>query len=84
MVERLKKEPGKDIIVEGGPSLAHDLIQRRLADDYKMLVMPVIYGKDPHYWGTTEDQESLRLISVKKMPQGELILHYASVRQTLV
>jgi dihydrofolate reductase len=80
LVDRLKKEPGKDIIVEGGPSLAHDFIQRRLADDYKMLVMPVIYGKGPHYWGTMVDQETLRLINVKTMAHGELILHYASVR----
>jgi riboflavin biosynthesis pyrimidine reductase len=49
LIERLKKESGKDIIVEGGPSLAHDFIQRRPVDDYKMLVMPVIYGKGSHY-----------------------------------
>jgi dihydrofolate reductase len=80
LVDRLKKEPGKDIIMEGEPSLAHDFIQRRLADGYKILVMPVIYGKGPHYWGTMKDQETLRLISVKKMVRGELILHYTGAR----
>ena len=51
LVEKIRKEPGKDIIVEGGPAIAHDFIKSGLADEYRILVMPVIYGMGPHYWG---------------------------------
>ncbi len=79
-VEKLKKEPGKDIIAEGGPSLAHDFITRGLVDEYRIFVMPVIYGKGPHYWGTMPKQETLELMDVKKMPHGEMIFRYRSLR----
>lgn len=81
IINRIKKEPGKNIIVEGGPSLVHECIQRGLADDYRMLVMPVIMGKGHNYWGTMSNQQTMKLISVKTLQYGELILHYESVRQ---
>lgn len=80
LVRKLKGEPGKDIIVEGGPSLAHDFIRLGLADEYRILVMPVIIGQGPHYWGPMEHQETLKLIGVKTLTYGEMILHYESVR----
>ncbi len=80
IVARLKAEPGKDIIVDGGPSLAHEFTQRKLADDNRMLVMPVVLGHGHHYWGSMTNELTLRLQSVKGLPHGELILHYETVR----
>ena len=80
IVARLKAEPGKDIIVDGGPSLAHEFMQRNLADDYRMLVMPVILGHGNHYWGSMRSQLTLRLMSIKRLRNGELLLHYETVR----
>jgi dihydrofolate reductase len=41
VVARLKKEPGNDIIADGGPSVVQEFIQRGLADDYQIAVLPV-------------------------------------------
>ena len=80
IVARLKAEPGKDIIVDGGPSLVQEFIQRGLADDYRMAVWPVILGRGKHYWGSMLSQQTLKLLSVKTLPHGELLLHYETVR----
>jgi dihydrofolate reductase len=80
IVSKLKAEPGKDIMVHGGPSVVQEFVQRGLVDDYRMAVMPVIYGRGKSYWGTMLDQQTLKLLSVKALPYGELVLHYAAVR----
>jgi dihydrofolate reductase len=80
IIEKLRKENGKDIIIEGGPALVHEVIKKGLGDYYRIFVMPVVHGSGPHYWGPMSKQETLRLISVKTMPYGEIILHYETVR----
>src|SRR5438132_6399719 len=80
IVSRLKREPGKDIIVDAGPSLVQDFIRRGLADDYRMIVWPVILGRGKHYWGSMLKQQILNLLSVKSLKHGELMLHYGTVR----
>jgi len=52
-----------------------------LADDYRILVMPVIFGRGKnHYWGSMLKQQTLKLLSVKNLKHGELMLHYETVR----
>ena len=80
VISQLKSEPGKDIIIDGGPSLVQDCIQGGLADDCLILVMPVILGKGKQYWGSFAEQRTLKLLSAKSLPYGELILHFESVR----
>ncbi len=80
IVARLKWEPGKDIIVDAGPSLVQEFIRRGLADDYRMIVWPVILGRGKHYWGSMLKQQTLKLLYVKSLKHGELMLHYETVR----
>lgn len=80
IVSNLKEEEGKDIIVDAGPSLVHEFIQKGLADDYRMLIFPVLLGKGHHYWGTMLNQQTLRLVKAQSLKYGELYLHYEAVR----
>lgn len=80
IINNLRAAPGKDIIIDGGPTVTHEAIQRGLADDYRMVVSPVILGKGNHYWGTMANQQTMKLLSVKSLPYGELVLHYEAVR----
>jgi dihydrofolate reductase len=77
---KLKAEPGQDIIVDGGPSIVQECIQRGLADDYRILVQPVILGRGKSYWGSMLSQQTVKLISVKTLRNGELLLRYETVR----
>jgi dihydrofolate reductase len=81
VVSKLKAQPGKNIMVDGGPSVVQEFVARGLVDDYRMAVSPVIYGRGAkHYWGTMVDQQTLKLLEVKALPYGELYLHYEAVR----
>ncbi len=80
IVARLKRELGKDIIVDTGPSLVQEFIRRGLADDYRMMVWPVILGRRKHYSGSMLKQQTLKPLSVKSLRHGELMLHYETVR----
>jgi dihydrofolate reductase len=80
IVAKLKKEKGGNIIAEGGPRLIHEFLQRELADDYWLVVQPVVYGKGPQYWGPMKKQATLKLLSSTYMEDGELMLHYETVR----
>lgn len=80
IVNRLKHEPGKDIIIEGGPALVHEAIKQGLPDDYRMAVWPVILGKGNHYWGSVLNQQTLKLVDAKTLSHGRLFLHYETVR----
>jgi dihydrofolate reductase len=43
-VARLKREPGKDMIVIGGAGLAQSLIAAGLVDEYRLLTHPIALG----------------------------------------
>ena len=80
IVNNLKNEPGKDIIVDAGPSLVNEFIRRDLADEYKMVIFPVILGRGHHYWSLMSEQRTLKLLSSKALEYGELYLHYERVK----
>jgi dihydrofolate reductase len=81
IVARLKGRPGKDIIVDGGPSIVQEFIEKDLADDYRMVMWPVLYGRGLAYWPKiSTGQRTLRLLSAKTLSYGEVLLHYEAVR----
>ena len=80
IVGKLRRERGGNIIAEGGPRLVQEFFRRRLADDYWFFVMPVVYGRGPTYWGAMKTQNTLKLVETRHGEDGELLLHYETVR----
>lgn len=66
--------------MDAGPSLVREFIRLGLADDYQIMVWPFTLGRGKHYWGSMLKQQTLKLLSVKPLKHGELILHYETVR----
>jgi dihydrofolate reductase len=83
IVAKLKKERGGNIIVEGGPRLVQEFMRQRLADDYLMLMQPVVFGQGPRYWGPMDEQLTLKILSSKVLEDGEVLLRYETVRKKL-
>ena len=83
IVAKLKREKGGNIIAEGGPRLIQTFMRQRLADDYWLIVQPVVWGQGPQYWGSMKEQLTLKLLSSKVLEDGELLLHYETVRKAL-
>jgi dihydrofolate reductase len=76
-VLRLKQQPGKDIAI-GSLSIASQLSQHGLIDEYHFVVHPVVAGKGPRLFETVDLQERLllKLIDTKTFRSGVIALHY--------
>jgi dihydrofolate reductase len=79
IVSRLKREPGKDMILEGGPNLTQQFIDHGLIDDFRLVVWPVILGSGLDWFGALKKQQTLKLLSSRHLADGELMLHYQAV-----
>jgi dihydrofolate reductase len=73
----LKQQPGKDIGV-GSLSIASQLSERGLIDEYRFVVHPVVAGKGPRLFETVKPQDRLRLdfIGSETFQSGVVALHY--------
>lgn len=76
-VQALKRQPGKDIAV-GSVSLASQLSERGLIDEYRFVVHPVIAGKGPRMFETVALRNRLRLklVTTKTFQSGAVAMHY--------
>ncbi len=73
----LRQQPGKDICI-GSLSLASQLSERGLIDEYCFVVHPVVAGKGPRLFETVKPQDRLRLdfIGLETFQSGVVALHY--------
>ena len=76
-VIRLKQQPGKNISI-GSLSIASQLTQRGLIDEYHFVIQPVIAGKGPRLFEAESLKETLqlKLIGSKQFRSGVFALHY--------
>ena len=76
-VRALKQQPGKDICV-CGLSIASQLSDRGLIDEYRFVVHPVVAGKGPRLFETVKPQARLLLdfIGSTTLSSGVVALHY--------
>jgi len=62
-IPELKRKDGRDIVCFGGGRIAHSLIRRRLVDEFRLTVHPVMLGDGlPLMHGLPEPQR-LELVS---------------------
>lgn len=72
---RLKKQNGKNISV-GGLTLATELTNLGLIDEYWFLVQPMISGRTKKFFNNLNKRTNLKLISKKIFDSGVVALHY--------
>ena len=73
VVQALKNQPGKDILVYGGADFVSSLITLNLIDEYYIIVCPVAIGK-----GLTifKEQQVLKLESSTAFKNGKVLNKY--------
>ncbi len=73
----LKRQAGKDILV-GSLSIASQLSERGLIDEYRFVVHPVIVGRGPRLFETVKPQERLQLdyTGSQTFHSGVVVLRY--------
>jgi dihydrofolate reductase len=83
-ITRLKKMPGKNIIVYGSGQLTDALIKLEMVDEYQLWLHPVILGKGKPLFkpDTNRDKRRLNctLLSTESFPSGVILLHYQTIK----
>ena len=81
-IVKLKQQPGKGISI-GSISIASQLTQLGLIDEYHFVVHPIIAGKGRRLFSQRdglperlENSSRLQLIDTQKLNSGVLVLHY--------
>jgi dihydrofolate reductase len=75
-VSKLKKQPGKDMVVFGSAMLASYLLQVGLVDEYRVILQPVLLGSGNPLFKDIKEQIRLKLISARTFSSGVVLLHY--------
>lgn len=79
-IKKLKAEDGGDILVNGSMTLVRTLVDNDLADEYRLMVFPVVLGSGKRLFDGTA-QLTLRLADRKEVgPDGVVVLTYTPAR----
>jgi len=80
-IEKLKQEPGRDMLIYGSASLVRTLTNLGLIDEYQILVHPVILGRGKPLFQDIKDRVKLKLVNTKTHPSGVVVLSYQPARK---
>jgi dihydrofolate reductase len=80
-IGRLKRLPGKNMIVPGGVRLPRALIERDLIDECLLTVVPMIMGSGTdRLFGKHSTPKNLRLVRSRPFSNGAMFQHYEPTR----
>ena len=74
-IEKLKQEPGKDIVIYGSASIIQQLTNLGLIDEYQLLVHPIVLGGGKRLFKDVSNT-SLKLVETKTFSSGVVLLTY--------
>jgi len=77
-VNKLKQQPGKDLVIFGSPGLAKSFMKLGLIDEYKLTVHPIILGNGNSLFDTSINTSKLKLLETKTLASGVITVHYAA------
>jgi len=83
-IKKLKREPGKDIVVYGGTSFVSSLIKEKLIDELYLYVNPVALGKGQTIFDNLEETLPLKLKNSKKYTSGINLIVYKLDKKELI
>ena len=75
-VSRLKRQPGKDILIFGSGKLVNTLMQYDLIDEYRLMIFPIIVGSGQRLFADGIGEMVLELVDSKTFGTGVVVLTY--------
>jgi dihydrofolate reductase len=75
-INKLKNQPGQDIIVYGGADFVSSLIENNLIDEYYLFINPAAIGKGLTIFGKVHDKFGLNLVKSQAFDCGVVVLVY--------
>lgn len=81
-VAKLKKLPGKDLVVLGSGQLVESLMRRNLIDEYMLLIHPLVLGSGRRLFNDGGTFSPLHLVDSKTTTTGVVIATYKLAEPT--
>lgn len=75
-ITKLKKQPGKDLMVIGSGNLVQTLIQHNLVDEYALMIHPLVLGSGEQLFRKGVKKHELTLLDSKTSSKGVIFLRY--------
>ena len=76
-IAALKRQPGRDLLLWGGPTVAGAAIEAGLVDELQLVVHPVVEGRGKKLFAEVATLRSLRQLSSATLQSGIVMLKYA-------
>jgi dihydrofolate reductase len=77
-LNKLKAQPGKDLVIFGSPGLAKSFMNLGLIDEYQLTLHPIILGKGISLFDSNITMSNLTLLQAKTLKSGVVTLHYTA------
>lgn len=76
LLAKLKGEPGKNIFIDGGAEVVHELLKQNLIDEFVISIIPVLVGDGIRLFKDGRPEQNVVLKSAKGFEKGLVQLHY--------
>lgn len=73
-VAKLKQQSGGDLVVAGSAMLAQGLTDRRLVDEYRLMVFPTALGAGKRLFAGVREAATLRLTDMRRIGSDGIVL----------
>jgi dihydrofolate reductase len=84
LVASLKAKKGKNIFVDGGAEIVHELLKGQLIDEFYISVIPVLLGDGVKLFKDGRPEQHLQFIDLKYYDKGLVQFHYEITNNTRV
>jgi dihydrofolate reductase len=74
--QKLKEQPGQDILIYGSSTLVNLLMQHNLIDVYRLMLYPLALGAGRRFFSEDGDRTTLTLTDAKTTSAGVVVLTY--------
>ena len=75
-IRKMKKEPGKDMVIFGSGNIVSQLAQEGLIDEYQIVVNPIVLGKGRTMFEGIKKKLTLKLTKTRTFGDGNILLCY--------
>ena len=77
-VQKLKQQPGRDILIYGSGELVNTLMRHNLIDEYRLMIFPVLPGGGKPLFRYGHSTTALRLCGTRTTSTGVVLLTYTT------
>jgi dihydrofolate reductase len=81
-VARLKRQPGRDLLLLGRSALSSLLLQRGLVDEWRLAVTPIVPWASDARRDPDVQQRRIALLETKRLTSGCLVVRYGQMRRS--